>query len=127
MRKLAGAGVLAALALGASVLVPLDARSEDKPEAPVAGLRLHVSHPGLVKLKTTHLLELLKGSTQAKELLLTTRGETVPFYVGKDGTEIFFWGEPDPESRDVRGRSYHLRPALTGQRPVILGAHDPVP
>ncbi len=106
---------LAALCLGLALVAKV-ARSQDD-QAGSAGLRAYVSRPGLVRLALPKT---------GADVQLTTRGKPVPFLVSEAKDAILFWGEPDLESHDARGRCYHLRPRAEGEAVLRLDPAHPL-
>src|SRR5438105_69362 len=97
----------------AGLLVGVTARSDDAevPVKDVAGWRIYVAKPGVVKVKLADLpgRPIRLAPDAPVNLTLTTRDVAVPYWVNDEQDLVAFWGEPDSGSHDARGRCYHLR------------------
>ncbi|MEZ0227398.1 MAG: C25 family cysteine peptidase [Planctomycetota bacterium] len=132
MRTLRGSHV--AVALPALALVGLLASSarSSPPPLDVAGWCIYVKEPGVVRIPIADMpgraLCPVEGSPVS--FLLTSRNETVPYWVNDKRTLLCFWGEPDLESHDARGRCYRLREGdntalcVSNGKPVIALADE---
>jgi hypothetical protein len=115
-RKLPALG-RSVLVAAAALLAPV-ARSQEAPKAEeIAGYRIYVQKPGPVHVVLSELPGERLGKIdddRLESMSFSTRSKAVPFVLDGDSRGFVFWGEPDLESHDVRGRSYRLEWGHTG-------------
>jgi hypothetical protein len=91
---------------------------ENVPPEQVAGWKVYTDVPRLMRIPITDIpgRALRPNPGAAVDLTLTSRGAPVPYWVNDRGDTLVFWGEPDLDSHDARGRCYHLVPKAGGAR-----------
>ncbi len=130
--------VSASVAAVVTADVPVEPKAPAEPRAPleaprkapvvdptIGGWKIRVEKPGLVSVVLASLPELSSAALDASHpaLLLSSLGKPVPYYL--DGGRLVFQAESDPDSKDERGRCYHLRVAGAGEKPNGLASAGP--